>query len=110
MASRPSTGLHKGESRVIGGVCSGIAEHFNVDVVLVRVVFVVLALMSGVGFLLYLILWLLMPSAGAPVSQGRDMVAEGITSIGKDITRIGQDLKKPSDGAAAAAEPSQHEK
>lgn len=110
MASTPSGGLHKGEKKVIGGVCSGIAQHFNLDVVLVRVVFAVLALMSGVGFLLYLVLWVLMPNPGAQVSEGRDMVANGIASIGQDITRLGQGLKKPADGAAAPAEPSRSER
>jgi phage shock protein PspC (stress-responsive transcriptional regulator) len=96
MASTQNGRLHKGEKRVIGGVCSGIAEHFNVDVALVRVVFAVLALMSGAGFVLYLLLWLLLPEAGVPQSQATEMVANGLKSIGTDISRIGDELKKPA--------------
>jgi len=88
--------LHKGQKRVIGGVCSGLAEHFNLDVTLVRVVFVVLALMTGAGFLLYLLLWILMPEAGASEVAGTDVMANGVRSVGSDINRIGEELKKPA--------------
>ena len=48
--------------RMIGGVCGGIADYFDLDPTLVRLVFVLLVLV-GVGspILLYLILWVIMP-------------------------------------------------
>ena len=45
----------------IGGVCGGIAEYFEVDSLLVRVLFLVSILEVGVGLLAYFILWLLAP-------------------------------------------------
>jgi phage shock protein PspC (stress-responsive transcriptional regulator) len=97
MASTSNGRLHRGERRVIGGVCSGIAEHFNVDVALVRIVFVVLALMSGgAGFVLYALLWFFLPEAGAAEAPATDLVANGLKSIGTDITRMGEELKKPA--------------
>jgi phage shock protein C len=46
----------------IAGVCSGIARYLNIDVTLVRVIFFVLALYPpGVGLLLYLACWIVMP-------------------------------------------------
>ena len=45
----------------IAGVCGGLAQYFDIDATLVRVVFVLLALFSGGGLLLYVILWLVMP-------------------------------------------------
>lgn len=50
------------DSKMIGGVAGGLARHFDVDVSLVRLGFVVLALFGGSGLLLYLIAWLVMPS------------------------------------------------
>jgi phage shock protein C len=47
--------------KMIGGVCGGFAEYFNVDPTLVRVIWVAMTLIVGIGFLLYLILWLVMP-------------------------------------------------
>lgn len=47
--------------KMIGGVCGGLAESLDVDPTLVRLVFVLLALLGGHGILLYLILWIVMP-------------------------------------------------
>jgi phage shock protein C len=47
--------------KMIGGVCGGFAEYFNVDPTLVRVIWVAMTLIVGIGILLYLILWLVMP-------------------------------------------------
>ena len=49
-------------NKVIGGVCTGLADYFSVDVVLVRAIFAASFLFAGVGAGLYLILWLLMPN------------------------------------------------
>jgi phage shock protein C len=46
--------------RIIGGVCGGLARYFGIDSAIVRLVFV-LAVLSGVSPLVYLVLWLLMP-------------------------------------------------
>jgi phage shock protein PspC (stress-responsive transcriptional regulator) len=51
--------------RLIGGVCSGLAEHFGVDPILFRIAFVGLAIFSGVGIVLYLAILLLVPEEGA---------------------------------------------
>ncbi len=60
--------------RMIAGVCGGLAEYLNVDPVLVRLAFVVLGLASGVGLVLYVLLWLLMPtpSRGQPAIRLMD--------------------------------------
>ncbi len=49
--------------RTIAGVCGGLAEYFNVDVTLIRLLFVVFALAGGPGVLAYIVLWLVMPEA-----------------------------------------------
>ena len=42
------------DDRIIAGVCGGIAQYFNIDPVLVRIVFIALALIHGLGIVLYL--------------------------------------------------------
>ncbi len=57
--------------RLIGGVCSGLADHFGVDPILFRIAFVGLAIFSGIGIALYLAILLLVPEEGvgrAPIS------------------------------------------
>ncbi|HON19829.1 MAG TPA: PspC domain-containing protein [Bacteroidales bacterium] len=48
-------------NRCIAGVCGGLSEYFNVDITLLRAIFVALAIFGGGGLILYLILWLLAP-------------------------------------------------
>ena len=47
--------------RVLAGVAGGIAQYFNIDPVLVRVLFVIITIMHGFGILLYIILWIVVP-------------------------------------------------
>ncbi len=47
--------LYKSENRKIFGVCGGIAEYFNIDPTLVRLIWVVFTLAGGCGFLAYII-------------------------------------------------------
>jgi phage shock protein PspC (stress-responsive transcriptional regulator) len=50
--------------RLIGGVCSGLGAHFRVDPILFRIAFVGLAIFSGIGIALYLVIFLLVPEEG----------------------------------------------
>ena len=47
----------------LGGVCSGLAAYFGLDTTLVRVIVLLLFLFGGVGFLAYIILWIVIPKA-----------------------------------------------
>ena len=47
--------------RMLGGVAAGIASYLGVDVSVIRIAFVVLAIVGGVGIPLYLACWLLIP-------------------------------------------------
>lgn len=47
--------------RMLAGVCGGIADFLGWDPTVVRIVWVVLTMLGGSGFFLYLILWLVMP-------------------------------------------------
>ncbi len=49
------------DDKVIAGVCSGLADYFGIDPVIIRLVFLVLFLAGTIGFWPYLILWLVMP-------------------------------------------------
>jgi phage shock protein C len=49
------------EGRKIAGVCLGVAEYFDLDVTLVRVIWLVLLLGAGTGVLAYIIGWIVMP-------------------------------------------------
>lgn len=44
--------------RVLGGVAGGLAEYFNIDPILMRIVFVLITIFNGIGILLYIVLWI----------------------------------------------------
>jgi phage shock protein C len=47
--------------RKLAGVCGGLAQYSNIDATLIRVLFVVLALLGGPGLVIYLLMWILVP-------------------------------------------------
>jgi phage shock protein PspC (stress-responsive transcriptional regulator) len=62
--SRPARRLQLSNSdRKIAGVCGGLGEWLEIDPVFIRVAFVVLALVCGLGILVYILLWILLPRA-----------------------------------------------
>lgn len=51
------------DNKVVGGVCGGISAYFGIDVVVVRLLFVIAIFFAGTGIILYIILWLILPEA-----------------------------------------------
>ncbi|RYE24585.1 MAG: PspC domain-containing protein [Sphingobacteriales bacterium] len=52
--------------KMIGGVCSGVANYFDIDPVIVRLVFAILFLTAGIGLLAYILAWIIVPAARTP--------------------------------------------
>lgn len=52
-----------GDDKYLGGVCSGLAHYFGIEPIWVRIILIVLAIVWGVGFLIYPLLWILIPIA-----------------------------------------------
>ena len=73
-ADQPSSPLfiRPTEGRMFAGVCAGVAQRWNLDVTLVRIVAVVLTLLSGVGLVAYIAAWLLTPSVDGPAPLAAD--------------------------------------
>lgn len=90
--------LTRSESdKLIAGVCGGISSYIGVDSALVRLAFVILLFASGIGFPIYLILWVIMPvkesvsKTGTQVLQDNvdemsDTFASGVNRVGKPGT------------------------
>ena len=47
--------------KIVAGVCGGMGEYFNIDPVWIRIIFVLLTILDGIGLLIYIIAWVLMP-------------------------------------------------
>lgn len=48
--------------KMIAGVCGGLAEYFSIDSTLVRILFLALLIFGGGGFLIYIIMWIVVPT------------------------------------------------
>jgi len=64
--------------RKIAGVCLGFAEYFDLDVSLVRVIWLITAIMSGIGVIPYFIGWIVMPEE--PLALPAPAGAQGVTN------------------------------
>lgn len=72
-----NTRLYRSESdRVLGGVCGGIAEVYDADPTLVRLLTVLIVLATGIGPFLYLIAWLIMPTESEVKGRSTGKVEE----------------------------------
>ena len=49
------------KNRILGGVCTGMAQYFDIDVVAMRLIFIGLSILGGFGILAYIILWMITP-------------------------------------------------
>lgn len=95
-------------NRVIAGVCGGLAEYLAVDATLVRVLFVAAAF-TGIGFIVYLVLLILMPLPGRPAPftttpTGSATSADTTTRMESDHTGTAPSTVAPIDPAVREAE------
>ncbi|NJD53099.1 MAG: PspC domain-containing protein [Candidatus Methanoperedens sp.] len=78
--------------KVIDGVCGGIAEYFGIDSVIVRLIFVVLVFLNGIGLLLYIILVIIMPNAEQAGQPPKETIQENVQEIGERVKETGEGL------------------
>jgi phage shock protein PspC (stress-responsive transcriptional regulator) len=91
--------FYRGGDRILAGVCSGLAEGFHVEALWVRLAFVVLTFINGVGVLLYVVLWVLMPERAGYRPPGQNV----LESMGADMKRAWADLRVQFRGGQAPA-------
>src|SRR5207247_4264158 len=92
--------FRRGTDRILGGVCSGLAEGLRIDPLWVRLGFVLLAFLQGVGLLIYIVLWLVMPEQ----VEGQDGTRSGFDSMSDDLKRTGSELKSQFGGTPKPAQ------
>lgn len=75
------------QHRVIGGVCSGLANYFDIDASLVRVLFAIAFFVFSSGLWIYLLLWLVMPAATVGKTEASYYVSpDGTTEVSSEET------------------------
>jgi len=88
------------DHRVLGGVCGGLSAYFNMDPVILRIIFAVVILAtSGAGLLAYLILWIAVPKAINTTQRlemrGQEATVKNIEkSIKEEVAEVKESYKK----------------
>lgn len=76
------------ERKVIGGVAGGLAAYFGFDIIVIRILFVLLAIFGGFGLVAYIVLWIVLPAA-VTITDKMEMQGEPVT-----LSNIESNLKK----------------
>ncbi len=100
---QPNTGRRRvfrdPDEKMLGGVCSGVANYFDFDPIWLRGAFAISFFVFGTGFLLYIILWMIIPEAKT-TAEKLEMRGEkvDVNNIGKAVTEEFDDFKKRMKG------------
>ena len=78
---------------MLGGVCGGLAGYFHVDATLIRLLFVLFAVITGLGVVAYFVLWLVVPEEGRPHAELGERVHQGAEDIADRARTLTQDLR-----------------
>lgn len=87
------------KDRILFGVCGGLAEYFKVDAIILRVLFVILILIDGIGVILYLILAIVVPEEGVTEKRSMKKAVEEMSEKAKNLAKKIKE-KKYRSGAA----------
>ncbi len=91
-----------GEDKFLGGVSSGIAHYFDVDVIWIRLAWLIAAFGAGFGFIAYPILWILLPEANTTAEKLQmEGEAVNISNIEKKIRAEFEDVSERVKGVAS---------
>lgn len=74
-------------NRMIGGVAGGLGAYVNIDPIFVRLLFILLLFGTDFGFILYLLLWILIPEEGKDYGFKDEAFSDRVKSMGNDVQK-----------------------
>ncbi|KKT26282.1 MAG: PspC domain protein [Parcubacteria group bacterium GW2011_GWA2_43_9b] len=77
--------------KIIAGVCGGLAEYFDIDSMIIRLLFILVVTLGGSGILLYLILWLIMPKS---LKESAVITEEKIKEFAGEVKEKAEEIKE----------------
>lgn len=86
--------------RMVAGVASGVARYLEVDPVFVRLAFFVLALFQGIGAIIYLVMWLVVPDETQRELVGEDVIRANVEDMKATAKRLTSSVRTGSHGPA----------
>lgn len=94
--SKPKRLYRNPKDRILGGVCSGVGNYFDIDPVIIRLIFIILFLTAGVGLLAYLLAWIIIPAAPSPeiMEEAKGGYVDDFESIKHNVAEEMEILKE----------------
>lgn len=81
------------EDRLIWGVCGGLASYFDIDPLLVRLIFVLFIFTGGISILAYILLAIFAPLEGSAAATPRETTRENIAEIKRSAEDLGEEVR-----------------
>src|SRR5271157_1426381 len=82
-----------GKDRMIWGVCGGLAQYFDIDPSIVRLIFILAIFCGGLGIVAYIILAIVVPREGSQAGEPSQTIKENVQEIKDTTQQIGKDLQ-----------------
>lgn len=75
------------KDKIIAGVCGGLGEYFEVDPTIIRLVFVILTIWGGVGVIIYIIAFFVLPESAEEKAVKNEKLEEKVEKVAYDIKK-----------------------
>jgi len=86
--------LYRSETDImVGGVCGGLAEYFQIDSTIVRLLFVLAVIYGGSGLLAYIILWIVIPTKSSLNLTSDEVISKNTQEIKEKVTKSAQGVR-----------------
>ena len=80
-------------SRMLWGVCDGLANYFAIDPTIIRVIAVLTVFLNGLGILAYIVLAIVVPLEESKAAEPRDTIKENIEEMKETATELGREVR-----------------
>lgn len=94
-----TTRLYRSETnRVIAGVAGGLGEYFNIDPTIVRILFILLTIFGGSGLIIYIVLWLIIPTKSSGNKNSQDAIRANIDEMKERTETFAHSISRSGNG------------
>lgn len=95
--------VRKTSEQMVAGVCAGLADYLKMDVTLVRLFFFLLLFAEGIGAVLYVVMWVVIPAEGvAEPRTFEERIEQGAEEFSDRVQTIGEDIRTGTSGSSNA--------
>jgi phage shock protein PspC (stress-responsive transcriptional regulator) len=92
--------------KMISGVCGGLGQYFGVDTTLVRLVFLLMLIFGGSGFIIYLIMAIVVPEEGSPAGTPQEVMHANTQQLADTAREFGKSMEQGVGTPGSPAAPS----